>query len=90
MKLQWDTLNIATTESLHEALLPLLQSKEEVVTLDLKNVNKLDLSAVQLFLSLQKSLAAQNRKLSLSNCTNSVLTAFELCGCLKQLGCSDE
>ena len=90
MEFEWDVLTIDTAEQLRDELLLYLQKEDTLVVLDLFAVNKIDLSAIQLFLSLKKSLEAQNRQLVLKNCTNSVIKAFELCGCAGLLECQDE
>lgn len=85
MQLEFDSLTIANIEELHETLLAFSLSQESVLELDLHNVNKIDLSAIQLFLSLQKTLQKENRKLQLTHCTNGVIAALALCGCEKIL-----
>ncbi len=85
MQLQFDALTIANIEELHETLLAYSLSQESLLELDLHNVNKIDLSAIQLFLSLQKTLHNEKRQLKLTNCTNGVMAALALCGCEKIL-----
>jgi len=90
MILEFDALGIEEAENIKEALLFFLHVQEEKPQLDLSRVNKIDLSAIQLLLSLKKSFEKENRTLCLVNPTNSLLEAFELCGCSGLLECSHE
>jgi anti-anti-sigma factor len=90
MILEFDVLGVEEADDIKEALLFFLHTQEKKPQLDLSRVNKIDLSAVQLLLSLKKSLEQENRTLCLVNPTNSVLEAFELCGCSDLLECSHE
>ena len=86
MQLDFESLTIANVEALHETLLALSLTQEEVLEIDLSNLNKIDMSAIQLFLSLQKTLHADKRELKLTHCTNGVADAFKLCGVEEILG----
>ena len=90
MQLPWDSLNIQVAEQLRELLLEVLNDDVKDVTLDLENVNKLDFSAIQILLSFQKSLESGGHKLYLSNCTNSVLDAIAITGCLEHFELTHE
>lgn len=85
-----DVLEVEEADKIKDELLLCLENTEPLVKLDLRNINKIDLSVIQLFLSLQKSLHNQNRGMTLINCTNSVIEALELSGCSKLLECAYE
>ncbi|MCX6051900.1 MAG: STAS domain-containing protein [Campylobacterales bacterium] len=85
-----DVLEVEEAQMIKDALMLCLKNEEPTVKLDLRNINKIDLSVIQLFLSLQKSLHNQNRNMTLINCTNSVIEALELCGCSKLFECTYE
>ena len=90
MKLEHESLTIAIAQTLHETLLAFSLTPDENLELDFTNVNKVDLCAIQLLLSAKKTLQANKQTLKLTNCTNSVIAAFALCGCEDLLGCRDE
>jgi anti-anti-sigma factor len=83
MQLPWDSLSIQVAEQLKDLLLDIAAEEKGNVTLDLGNINKIDLSAIQLLLSLKKTLVSKGYELYLSNCTNSVLDAIAITGCLE-------
>lgn len=85
-----DVLGVEEADAIKEELLSFIASQDKQLELDLGNVNKIDLCALQLLLSLKKSLEEKDRTLVLLNCTNSVLEAFELCGCSNLLECHNE
>ncbi|MFA6195492.1 MAG: STAS domain-containing protein [Sulfurimonas sp.] len=85
-----DVLEVEEAEKIKGELLLCLENKEPLVKLDLRNINKIDLCVIQLLLSLQKSLHNQNRNMTLTNCTNSVIEALELSGCSKLFECTYE
>lgn len=90
MVFESDVLGVEEADKIKEEMLSFIASQDEQLELDLGNVNKIDLCALQLLLSLQKSLEEEGRTLRLLNCTNSVLEAFELCGCSNLLECHHE
>ncbi|MBU1658041.1 STAS domain-containing protein [bacterium] len=85
-----DVLGIEEADGIRDALLSCLENEEPLIMIDLINVNKIDLSIIQLFLSLRQSLHNQNRKMVLINCTNGVVDALKLSGCSQFLECSYE
>lgn len=85
MLLDFESLTIANAQELHETLLSAALTDESLLELDLSRINKIDLSAIQLLLSLQKTLQNEHRELKLTKCTNSVIAAFSFCGCAKSL-----
>lgn len=77
MKLAYNLLGIDLVENLKEELLPLLRAEEGVLSLDMQEVNKIDLSAIQLLISLQKSLLVQIASL-VDSAVNSVALSDEI------------
>ena len=90
MVIESDVLGVEEADKIKETFISFLQSEDATLRLNLCNVNKIDLCAVQLILSLKKSLDEENRTLLLINCTNSVIDAFKLVGCFTLLECRDE
>jgi len=90
MKLEFDLLSIDNIDALKVKFLEYISEENSTITLDLSEVNKIDLCAIQLLLSLQKTLDMQNRELFIENCTQSVQDALYLCGCETLLGCNNE
>lgn len=77
MKLAYNLLGIDLVENLKEELLPLLRAEEGVLSLDMQEVNKIDLSAIQLLISLQKSLLVQIASL-VDSAVNSIALSDEI------------
>ncbi len=90
MKLEWDTLSVQIADELKEKLLHFSEKIEEIMKLDLSNVNKIDLCAIQLLMSLKKGLDEVGSRLLLLNCTIGVMDALTLCGCLELFEYEDE
>jgi anti-anti-sigma factor len=90
MVFESDVLGVEEADKIKDELMSFFQTQDKALELDLGNVNKVDLCALQLLLSLKKSLEDEERTLLLLNCTNSVVEAFELCGCFQLLECRHE
>lgn len=90
MECEFDFLTIDVADAFKEKLVHYLKEENSTFHIDFSHVNKIDLSTIQLLLSLQKSLALKNRKLLLKNCTQSVSDALKLCGCIELLRCYNE
>jgi len=56
------------------------------MSIDMKNIDEIDLSGLQVLLSLKKSCDSQNKKFELINIKDEVLYAFELTGTNTVLG----
>ncbi len=68
MKITFDELNIARTENFHDSILETLKdNKGDTFTLDFESVEKIDLSNIQLLISLKKYCNANNIELKLEN-----------------------
>ena len=90
IELEWDVLNVQIADQLKEVFMHSLEKSGKIMELNLGNVNKIDLSAISLLLSLKKTLEAQESQLVLTNCTNGVMDALALCGCLELFEYADE
>ncbi len=90
MKLEWETLSVQIADELKKTLLAFSEKLEENMKLDLANVNKIDLCAIQLLVSLKKTLNEKESRLLLLNCTIGVMDALALSGCLELFEYADE
>ena len=90
MKLEWETLSVQVADQLKELLVDSLVDSQEIIKIDLTNVNKIDLCAIQVLLSLKKTLEERENSLLLINCTTGVMDALALCGCLELFEYADE
>lgn len=89
-KISFEKLTINEVEALSETVKPFLASLSEDLVLDLSDVRKMDMSAIQLFLATQKSCKAQNYDLRLEGLDESLQKDINLCGCSRLLGTSHE
>jgi anti-anti-sigma factor len=85
MKIECKKLSIFKVEELHKKLLEKI-SNSSAINIDLSEVEKIELSAIQLFLSLQKSCKEKGIKLTFSNINENVLQNIEISGCSTFLG----
>ena len=90
MKLEWETLSVQMVDKLQESLMHSLVGSQEIMKIDLENINKIDICAIQVLLSLQKTLNERESSLLLMNCTTGVMDALALCGCLELFEYADE
>jgi len=88
--LEYEKLTIYEVEALSRELTSYLDNAEFTLDLDLKNVTKLDLSAIQLLLSTEKTCTSNNIKFNLHGLNNLNKDALELCGCASLLGIANE
>ena len=79
MLIQTDTFTIYEVEELKKEFESLLFGDEDI-QIDISNVSKIDMSAIQLLVSMKKSCDALNKSLVISNCKDEVLEAFEISG----------
>ena len=75
MYIEKDELTIYDVETLHQSLLKEFERDEVII--DMKNVNKIDMSAIQLFVSTQKSCIEDSKKFELQNVNGEVLTILK-------------
>lgn len=79
MKIEKDELSIYEVENLHKELLKEFEKGD--VVLDMANVNKVDMSIIQLFLSIQKSSLKSSNSFELSNVKQEVKQILQNAGC---------
>ncbi|WP_457749560.1 STAS domain-containing protein [Sulfurimonas sp.] len=65
MKFDTNELTIYEVESLHKSLLD--EFSEDNLVLDMQNVNRVDMSVIQLFISAQKTAKESSKKFALQN-----------------------
>jgi len=88
--LEYERLTIYEVEALSKELDSYLSNAEFTLDLDLKNVTKLDLCAIQLLLSTEKTCSQNSIKFNLHGLNDTNKEALQLCGCASLLGVSDE
>ncbi|MEN4054033.1 STAS domain-containing protein [Sulfurimonas sp. NWX79] len=90
MKIEQDELSIYEVENLHKAILA--EFEQENIIVDMTNVNKVDMSVIQLFLSAQKSTLEESKSFELINLSQEVKEIIQNAGCapLLLIGESDE
>jgi len=88
--LEYERLTIYEVEALSKELDSYLNNAELTLDLDLKNVTKLDLCAIQLLLSTEKTCSKNNIKFNLHGLNDTNKEALQLSGCAPLLGISDE
>ena len=79
MNVEKDELNIYEVESIYQELLD--EFKSDSVIIDMKSVNKIDMSIIQLFISAQKSCQENSKVFELKNVSSEVSTIFSNCAC---------
>ncbi len=65
MKFDKDELNIYEVEALHQSLLNAFTNDD--LLLDMQNVNRVDMSVIQLFISVQETAKESSKKFALQN-----------------------
>jgi anti-anti-sigma factor len=85
MEIQTEKIGIYEVESLKESLLKELSSSNSI-NIDFSKVQKIELSAIQLFVALKKSCDEKGVKLTFSNIDEDVHQSIEMSGCDSFLG----
>jgi len=75
MQIEKSELTIYDVESLHKQLLEEL--KNDSLIIDMKNVNKLDATIVQLLISTQKSFQESSKSFKITNINDELLEVFK-------------
>ena len=87
MKIQNSELNIYEIESFHQKILKEIQTAKRSFTLNFDNVEKIDLSNIQLIISVKKYCDENNIKLNISNIkTKQIKNMFKMFDLHKLLG----
>jgi len=88
IKIDKNELNIYEVEPLHKKLLD--EFKNDEIIVDIENVNKIDMSVIQLFISMKKSCLESSKTFKIISVTSEVLTTFKNAGCEFLLGVNDD
>ena len=84
MKLENNNFTIYEVEEIQKQCIELLE--EQSVTIDMDNISKIDMSAIQLLISLKKSCDEQQKDFEILNLKEEVLESFEISGTAYFLG----
>jgi len=84
MFLQDENFTIYEVEALKDSFVSELSHSKVVV--DMKNVSKIDMSAISLLLSLKKASLKEEKEFSLENCSDEIQMSLSICGCDSYLG----
>lgn len=84
MKLSNNNFTIYETEEIKKDFIELL--KEETIILDFENISKIDMSAIQLLISLKKNCDDLNKTFEIVNIKEEILNSFEITGTAYILG----
>jgi len=79
MLIENDKLTISKIRDIYKELQEEFDLSNHIIV-DLKNVDEIDLSGLQLLISLKKSCELENKKLELLNIKDSLMHSFELSG----------
>lgn len=88
-KLPYEKLTVYEVEDMKKDLLTLLNSAKSELTLEMSEVEKLDMAAIQLLLSAAKSAKEQSCEFKLVNLNEQNIEALKKCNCLALLGVED-
>lgn len=87
MKFENSALTIYEVEKMQEVFANFLkENPNQNLVLDFENVSKIDMSMLQLLISLQKSLKRDGASLELQNINNDIINSFHLSGISQVLG----
>lgn len=85
MKLESENFTIYEIKELKDKFLEEFQQSKDI-QIDLSSVTKIDMTAIQLLLSLKKSCDNQNKSFEIKNIDANIFRAFQLSGCDTALG----
>ncbi|MEA1891428.1 MAG: STAS domain-containing protein [Campylobacterota bacterium] len=89
LKLKYDKLTIYEVEELHETILE-SYTKDSDFALDLQDVQKIDMTVIQLLLCTQKSCKDKNINFSLHNLSDELVKILKISGCDLILGVAND
>lgn len=84
MKLEDNNFTIYEVEEIKDKFILFLES--EHIKIDFENVTKIDMSTIQLLLSLKKTCEKQNKSFEIINVKEEILDSFEITGTAQILG----
>lgn len=85
MKLENSNFTIYEVEDIKNLFQNTLM-KEDKIVVDFENISKIDMSAIQLLISLKKTCMEQNKSLQLINMNTDIVNAFNISGTSYILG----
>jgi anti-anti-sigma factor len=85
MKLEKENFTVYETEELKEQIVHLIEQNDSF-ELDLENIIKIDMSGIQLLISVKKSCDKKNIPFKIINIDDVLLKSFQICGCDTVLG----
>lgn len=85
MKLESSNFTIYEVEEIKEQFVDELNNNNNI-EVDLINIQKIDMPAIQLLLSLKKSCKQENKSFEVKNINENIFKAFQLSGCDTALG----
>ena len=88
MKIDKNELTIYEVETFYKELLAEFDKGD--ITVDISNLNKIDMSAIQLLLSAKKSCQESSKSFQIIGANSEVTKIFKESGCQTLLGVGDE
>jgi len=88
MKFNTDELSIYQVETVYQDLLEEFEKGD--ILLDMSEVNKVDMSIIQLFISTKKSCLESSKKFKIAGTNSEIVKIIHESGCQYLLGDSDE
>jgi anti-anti-sigma regulatory factor len=80
-EVKYDKLTIYEVEEFYNFLLEKLKSADSILELDFSNVEKIDMVAIQLLLSLKYTCKNDSIELVLKNFSTGLINTLKACGC---------
>ncbi len=80
-ELPYDKLTIYEVEDFYNFLLERVKNAHSSLELDFSNIEKIDMVAIQLLLSLQQTCKKDSINLSLKNFSSELMATLKSCGC---------
>ena len=84
-KLPYEKLTIYEIEEFYASLLEKFKLIEDTIELDFIDIHKIDMVAIQLLLSLQRTCGQKSITLNITNFSSELVNTLKLCGCDKVL-----
>jgi len=87
MKVEQNELSIYEAETFHKELLS--EFENDKISIDISNVNTIDMCIIQLLVSMSKSCQEKKKDFALLNVNDEVKNILKSCGCDFLLGAND-
>lgn len=85
-ELPYEKLTIYEVEEFYDFLHKKVDEAQNDLELDFKNIQKIDMVAIQLLISLKQTCKSKSISLKLNNVSPEVVSTFKYCGCDDILG----